>query len=61
MPTVSASVRSAGTIIGPGRVAFGLDDGSWAVLRCSSQQLGARGWPKLQGTLGQSGLTGPSE
>jgi outer membrane protein assembly factor BamB len=42
-------IRSAGAIVAPGQVAFGLDDGSLAVLRCSSQQLAQGGWPKLHG------------
>jgi outer membrane protein assembly factor BamB len=52
----SVPVRSAGTILANGLVAFGLDDGSLVVLKCSSQALCAKGWPKLQCTLGQSGL-----
>ena len=50
---VQSAVRSAGTIIGPNRVAFGLDDGSLIVLKCSSKNLAESGWPKIARTLGQ--------
>ena len=53
---VEAAVRSAGTIPAPGRVAFGLDNETLVVLKCSSQALAAKGWPKIGGTLGQCGL-----
>jgi outer membrane protein assembly factor BamB len=53
---VEAAVRSAGTILAPGRLAFGLDDDTLVVLRCSSQGLAPEGWPKIGRTLGQSGL-----
>ncbi|MCY2986987.1 MAG: PQQ-binding-like beta-propeller repeat protein, partial [Planctomycetota bacterium] len=52
-----SAIRSAGVIIQPERVAFGLDDGSLAVLLCTSQRVAAKGWPKAHGTLGQSGWT----
>lgn len=51
----AAPVRSPGTIIGPGLVAFGLDSGELVVLNCSSQRVRAGGWPKFQQTLEQSG------
>lgn len=51
-----APVRSSGTIVTEGRVAFGLDDGSLVFLECSSTQVRARCWPKFLGSLHQSGL-----
>jgi outer membrane protein assembly factor BamB len=51
-----APVRSAGTILAPGRLAFGLDNGTLVVLKCSSAALAAAGWPKLRRTAAQSGL-----
>ena len=51
----NAPVRSAGTIIGDGRLAFGLDDGCLVVLQCSSTRVCDEGWPKLLGSIGQSG------
>ena len=47
--TARSALRSAvpGTILAPGRVAFGLDDETLVVLRCSSGGLAAGGWPKL--------------
>ena len=53
---VEAPVRSAGTILAPGRVAFGLDNETLMVLKCSSQGLAQTGWPKIGGSLGQCGL-----
>ncbi|MGD0896983.1 MAG: PQQ-binding-like beta-propeller repeat protein [Thermoguttaceae bacterium] len=53
---VGSAVRSAGTILGPHRLAFGLDNETLVVLECSSGGLAAEGWPKLARTLGQSGL-----
>jgi len=52
---VEAAVRSAGTIIAPERLAFGLDDDTLVVLKCSSKGLAATGWPKIARTLAQSG------
>lgn len=52
---VESPVRSAGTILGPQRVAFGLDNETLIVLRCSSNSLADGGWPKLRGTLAQGG------
>ena len=49
-------VRSAGTILAPERVAFGLDDETLMVLKCSSKGLAEAGWPKIGKTLGQCGL-----
>jgi outer membrane protein assembly factor BamB len=54
---LEAAVRSAGTIIGPQRVAFGLDNETLVVLRCSSSGLAPSGWPKIGKTLGQCGLS----
>jgi outer membrane protein assembly factor BamB len=52
---VGSPVRSAGTILAPGRLAFGLDNETLVVLECSSQGLAAAGWPKVRRTRGQSG------
>lgn len=46
---VGAAVRSAGTIFGAGLLGFGLDDGSFVVLKVESRQVAAGGWPKLHG------------
>ncbi len=53
---VETAVRSAGTIIGPGRVAFGLDNETLVALQCDSKGLAKEGWPKIGKTLGQCGL-----
>jgi outer membrane protein assembly factor BamB len=53
---VGSPVRSAGTILAPQRLAFGLDNETLMVLECSSAGLAAEGWPKLARTLGQGGL-----
>jgi outer membrane protein assembly factor BamB len=53
---VGSPVRSAGTILAPHRVAFGLDNDSLAVLDWSSGGLAADGWPKIGRTLGQNGV-----
>ena len=53
---VEAAVRSAGTILAPKRLAFGLDDDTLVVLECSSAGLAAEGWPKIARRAGQSGL-----
>jgi outer membrane protein assembly factor BamB len=53
---VGSPVRSAGTIVAPHNVAFGLDDESLVVLECSSAGLAAEGWPKVGRTLGQNGI-----
>jgi outer membrane protein assembly factor BamB len=54
---VEAPVRSAGTIVAPQRLAFGLDNETMVVLRCSSAGLATAGWPKIGGNLGQSGAS----
>jgi len=43
---VGAPVRSAGNIVAPGRLVFGLDDGALVGLACSSQGIASGGWPK---------------
>jgi outer membrane protein assembly factor BamB len=53
----AAPIRSAAAILGPGLVALGLDDGSLAVLKCSSQRLLPAGWPKIAGTSAHSGVS----
>lgn len=53
---LDSSVRSAGTILAPGRLAFGLDNETLVVLQCSSQGLAGSGWPKIGRTLGQCGM-----
>ena len=53
---VECAVRSAGTILAPERLAFGLDDDTLVVLKCSSGGLAQDGWPKVARDLGQSGL-----
>jgi outer membrane protein assembly factor BamB len=55
---VEAAVRSAGTILAPHRLAFGLDDDTLVVLDCSSRAPAPEGWPKIGRTLGQSGVVG---
>jgi len=55
---VECAVRSALTIIAPGRLACGLDNETLVVLECGSQGLAPAGWPKLGRTLGQCGLVG---
>jgi outer membrane protein assembly factor BamB len=52
---VESAVRSATTMVGPQRVAFGLDDDTLVVLECASSGLAHTGWPKIGRTLGQSG------
>lgn len=54
---VGSPVRSAGTITPAKRVVFGTDEGTLVALACSSSGLAKGGWPKLLGTLAQSGLT----
>ncbi len=53
---VESPVRSATTFVAPGRVAFGLDNETLVVLKCDSQGLAESVWPKIGGTLGQSGI-----
>ena len=52
----NSPVRSAGTIIADRLLAFGLDDGCLVVLKCSSARIADQGWPKMFGTMSQSGL-----
>jgi outer membrane protein assembly factor BamB len=56
MTDCKAPVRSAGAMLGPGRVAFGTDAGELVVLACSSLSLAASGWPKFRGGTEQSGI-----
>ncbi len=56
---VEAAVRSAGAIIAPQRLAFGLDDDTLVVLECSSAGLAQGGWPKIACTPAQTGITPP--
>jgi outer membrane protein assembly factor BamB len=53
---VNSAVRSSGTLAGPKRLLFGLDDGCLVALVCSSNDLSG-GWPKYMGTLTQSGCS----
>jgi len=53
---VGSPVRSAGTLIAPQRLAFGLDNESLVVLDCSSSGLPAEGWPKVGRTLKQNAV-----
>ena len=48
---VGNPVRSAGTIAGPNRLVFGLDNGMLAGLRCSSESLAQSAWPKFMGGM----------
>ncbi len=56
---VEAAIRSAGAILAPERLAFGLDDDTLVVLRCSSQSLAPGAWPKIACTLAQTGIAPP--
>jgi len=58
---VGSPVRSAGTILGPERVAFGLESETLVVLKCSSKGLASGGWPKFGRTLGQCGVSAPRD
>ncbi len=51
---VESAVRSAGTILAPQRLAFGLDNETLMVLKCSSGGLAGSGWPKIGRTLGNN-------
>jgi outer membrane protein assembly factor BamB len=53
---LNAPVRSAGTLLAPGRLAFGLDNDTLLVLRCSSSELAHAGWPKILRNLAQNGF-----
>lgn len=57
---VGSAVRSAGTLLSPGRLAFGLENDTLIVLKCSSQALPDAGWPKIAGSASQSGMAGPA-
>lgn len=52
---VEAPARSTTTILAPERVAFGLDNDTLVVLRCSAKGLSPAGWPKYRRTTSQSG------
>ncbi len=43
---VRSPVRSAGHIVGPNRLVFGLDNGTLVGLLCSSGGVSKKGWPK---------------
>lgn len=49
---VGSPARAAGVIAAPGVVVFGLDDGTLAAVRCSSQGPARGGWPQSVGGLG---------
>ncbi len=53
---VGSPVRSAGAMLGGGRIAFGLDSGALVVLRCESNGLRANAWPKYMAGQLQTGL-----
>jgi outer membrane protein assembly factor BamB len=56
---VEIAVRSAGALIAPGRLVFGLDDEILIALNCSSPAMDDEGWPKHLRTLTQSTLATP--
>jgi outer membrane protein assembly factor BamB len=43
---VRSAVRSAGNIVGPNRLVFGLDNGTMVGILCSSGGVSKKGWPK---------------
>jgi len=53
---VAAAIRSPGTILGQELVVFGLENGTFAALRCSSRKIRPGTWSKYLGALAQSGL-----
>ena len=53
---VGSPIRSAGTILAPGRLAFGLDNETLVVLECSSQGLAAAVGRRSAARSGQCGL-----
>ena len=53
---VTTGVRSPGALPGPERVVFGLEDGTFAALRCSSQKLRPGAWSKYLGNCRHAGL-----
>ena len=50
---VESGVRSAGTILAPHRLAFGMDDDTLVVLQCAAAGLSPQGWPKIARNLAQ--------
>lgn len=52
---VGSPVRSPGTIPIPHRVVFGLDNGHYVALMCSSKGVAKGGWPKYLGGPTQAG------
>jgi len=46
---VGSPVRSAGNLVAPGQLTFGLDNDLLVVLKCSSQAVAEGGWPRLLG------------
>lgn len=44
-----AAIRSPGTFVGEGLIAFGLENGTFAVVRCESPGLASGGWPQQGG------------
>lgn len=52
---IDVAVRSPGILFGKGRLAFGLDDGSFAVFSCPSNDMARSGWPKFRRTYAQNG------
>lgn len=52
---VDTAVRSPGILFDNGRLAFGLDDGSFAVFTCPSPTMSPNGWPKFRGKYSQTG------
>jgi outer membrane protein assembly factor BamB len=50
-------IRSALTLLSPGRLAIGRDDGTLAIVACPSAGLARGGWPKFRGDATQSGHT----
>ena len=53
---VGVEVRSPGTVLCSGLLAFGADDGRLVAFRCSSHGLRPKAWPKFRGTAEQNGL-----
>jgi outer membrane protein assembly factor BamB len=54
---LGSPIRSAGSIVSPQRVVFGLDNETLVALECSSQGIAIAGWPKYMGSLDQSGVS----
>jgi hypothetical protein len=53
---LDAPIRSAVALLAPGVLGIGLEDGSLAAVRCSSQSLSTAGWPKLARAAGNNAL-----